>query len=77
VGGSASARRSQNTGASGQRPNGAGPRLDTKNGGEEADCSHGRPSGPSGASSAVKLLKVYTSSIFFFSITQKVCTSLY
>jgi hypothetical protein len=65
VGGSASAHRGPNTGASGRRPNGADPRLDTKNRGEEADCSHERPSGRPGASSAVKLLKVYTSSIFF------------
>jgi hypothetical protein len=72
-----SARRSQNTGASGRCPNGAGPRVDTRNRGEETDCSRRRLSGRPGASSAVKLLKVYTSFVFFFSITQKVCTSLY
>jgi hypothetical protein len=57
----------QNTGASGRRPNSAGPRVDMRNGGKEADCSRGRrSSGRPGASSAIKLLKVYTSSIFFF-----------
>jgi hypothetical protein len=58
-----SARRSQNTGASGRCPNGAGPRVDTRNRGEETDCSRRRLSGRPGARFAHLCIKVEKSSI--------------